>query len=101
MDAEGTVVGTFRWVSHIVDAAPGAGEDIAINQNIYTLPNGTLHGDGQITFDTPLDPQTQPLSRSAIAVVGGTGAFVRSEGEVRATWEDGKPSRYTFELYCD
>lgn len=102
MDSAGSVVGIFRWVSHIVDVDEGDGnDDVALNQNVYTLPNGTIHADGQLVFNNAMDPSTQPLNRNAIAVVGGTGAYVRSEGEVSASFQPGKPSKYEFRLYCD
>ncbi len=106
-DADGNEVVMIRWVSTVVDTEAGDGDDtVALNQNVYNLPDGTIHATGQYFFETFMNPQTQPEtnepeSKNAIAVVGGTGAYAGSEGEVAGTFVPGKPSEYIFKLQCD
>ena len=106
-DAEGNAAGALRWVSTIVATKGGDGDDtIALNQVVYTLPNGTIHANGQMFFETFMNPKTQPESdsehnKNAEAVIGGTGAYARSEGEIVPTFTPGKPSKYVFKLHCD
>jgi len=106
-DADGNVVGVFRWVSTVVDTEGGDGDDtIALNHNVYTLPDGTIHASGQFFFETFMNRNTQPEtnpaeSKNSIAVTGGTGAYVNSEGEVEAAYTPGEPSKYIFKLQCD
>ena len=67
---------------------------------VFTLPDGTLHAHAQLLFETAMDKKRQPSGKNAMAVIGGTGAYLKSRGEIIATFAPGRPSRYEFKLHC-
>lgn len=101
LDDAGSQVGTLRWVSRVVDIDEGSVQDeYALNQLVYTLPNGTLHATGQLVYEEILAQGTQP-SKSSIAIIGGTGDYSDSEGEIETTFEPDGSARFEFKLQCD
>ena len=99
LDEGGNVIGMLRFIEEVVDFGEEA--TVTHSDNIYELPGGTLHADALFLTDQATDAGNQPRSSSSIAVIGGTGVFVRSRGQISATFTPGKPSSYAFELHCD
>lgn len=100
-DSDGNVVGKLRWVDTLVGVDEGSeGADFSLAASVYSLPGGNLYGQVLLEFTSANDPDEDPRSMM-VAIVGGTGAYVRSEGQVEVSFEPGGANTYEFQLYCD
>ena len=100
--AEGEAVGDLRFDAQVVDAGnDGNGVTIIHARHVYTLPEGTIHTSGQLLIEVFTDEEVPPLGVNTRAVIGGTGAYAGSRGEVISTFEPGELSRIDFELQCN
>ncbi|MCP4386528.1 MAG: hypothetical protein GY798_34815 [Hyphomicrobiales bacterium] len=102
LDTDGNAVGVLRWVSRVVDVVDGQVHDeVALNQLVYSLPDRAIHATGQIRYEDILSRDTQPSDQNSIVVIGGSDAYVRSHGEIDATFTSDGLSRFDFRLHCD
>jgi hypothetical protein len=99
-DSSGNKVDTLRFLGTVVDVEEGeVDDDVTIGNIIFTLPDGTIHTSTQVRLSDMLAVEKRPSPLSAIAVIGGTGAYARSKGEVLYT--RGERPKREFRLNCD
>ena len=99
--ADGETVGDLRFDAQVVDAgSDGNGVTIIHVRLIYTLPEGIILGSGPLFIETFTDQEVSPQGVNVIAVIGGTGAYAGSRGEITLTIPTGEPSQNDFDLQC-
>jgi hypothetical protein len=103
-DSDGNVVATARRVTTVLETDAGDGNDTpTLAEDVLSLPDGTIHAEGELVYQTILKPETQPESppiSAPMAIIGGTGACVRSDGEIQINFAPGQPAEYIFKLFC-
>ena len=100
--ADGEALGDLRFIASVFDpGGDGNGVTILHARTIHTLPEGTIHGSSQLLIEAATDEEALPQGQVVIAVIGGTGAYAGSRGQITATDAPGEPTRYDFELQCD
>lgn len=102
-DADGNFAGVARLVHIVVEPVEDSdGGVITLGVNAFGLPKGTLYGQVMMDYKSDFYDDELPRNTAMIAVVGGTGAYLKSKGQIVVTF--GKktltPTRVEFQLNC-
>jgi hypothetical protein len=101
-DADGNFAGVARLIHVIVEPVEGSVENITLGVNAFSLPEGTLYGQVLMDYTSDFYKDHLPKHTAMIAVVGGTGAYVKSKGQIVVSFPQKSlsPVRAEFQLYC-
>jgi hypothetical protein len=103
-DADGNFAGVARLVHIVVEPEEASDEDIiTLGINAFSLPEGTLYGQVMMDYKSNFWDDELPKHTAAIAIVGGTDAYVRSKGQIVVTFDTKRltPTRAEFQLFCE
>jgi hypothetical protein len=79
------------------------GDIVTLGINAVSLPKGTLYGQVLMDYKSDFWDDELPKDTATIAVVGGTGAYLKSKGQIAVTFDRKRltPTRAEFQLYCE
>jgi len=104
-DADGNYAGVARLVHIVVEPEEedSHGDVVTLGINAFRLPKGILYGQVMMDYKSDFWDEELPKDTATIAVVGGTGAYLRSKGQIVVTFDRKRltPIRAEFQLYCE
>lgn len=103
-DDNDVFVGKVRLMHVVVEPIEGSDDgSITMGTTAFSLKGGTIFGQVIMDYSSDFGDDELPTSNMTIAIVGGTGKFVRSEGQIVVTFEPQTltPTHIEFQVFCD